>query len=115
MDYDLTGLLANPKVTLRPFQIKCFMKQMLKGLEHLHSIDIIHRDIKCMAKLLLNSSVLGANILINSIGELKIADFGLARTFDQDGNMTAVRRLFISDTIIFYRKCARFGIEHLNL
>ena len=46
MDYDLTGLLGNPNITLKPYQIKCFMKQMLKGIEHLHKVNILHRDIK---------------------------------------------------------------------
>lgn len=46
MDYDLTGLLGNANVSLKPYHIKCFMKQMLKGIEHLHSVNIIHRDIK---------------------------------------------------------------------
>lgn len=47
-------------------QIKCYMQQILCGLEHCHSRGILHRDIK------------GANILVDSNGALKIADFGLA-------------------------------------
>ena len=42
------------------------MQQILRGLEHCHSLGILHRDIK------------GANILVDSNGSLKIADFGLA-------------------------------------
>lgn len=50
-------------------QIKCYMQQLLRGLEHCHSHGILHRDIK------------GSNLLIDNYGNLKIADFGLATFF----------------------------------
>lgn len=50
-------------------QIKCFVQQLLRGLEHCHSRGVLHRDIK------------GSNLLIDDFGNLKIGDFGLATFF----------------------------------
>ncbi|XP_019710756.1 protein IMPAIRED IN BABA-INDUCED STERILITY 1 isoform X2 [Elaeis guineensis] len=69
MDHDLAGLCSSPEITLSEPQIKCYMHQLLSGLEHCHSRGVIHRDIK------------GANLLVNNEGVLKIADFGLANFF----------------------------------
>ncbi|GAA5840674.1 hypothetical protein JCM5353_000266 [Sporobolomyces roseus] len=46
-----------------------FMSQLCLGLSHLHSRRILHRDLKPQ------------NLLIDRQGNLKIADFGLARAF----------------------------------
>ncbi|KAE8664664.1 Cyclin-dependent kinase C-2 [Hibiscus syriacus] len=66
MEHDLAGFAATPGIKLTEAQIKCYMQQLLNGLDHCHSRGILHRDIK------------GANILIDNNGNLKIADFGLA-------------------------------------
>jgi len=51
--------------------------QALKGLARAHSMKIIHRDIK------------PDNLMVNKSGEVKIADFGLARmTAQQDATLT---------------------------
>ena len=56
---------------LRPLQAKCYMKQILMGLNYCHGHLVLHRDLKA------------ANLLINNKGELKLADFGLARSYSE--------------------------------
>ncbi|EPQ53669.1 Pkinase-domain-containing protein [Gloeophyllum trabeum ATCC 11539] len=70
MDHDLAGLLENERVKLQPSQIKLYMKQLLEGTEYMHRNQILHRDMKA------------ANLLISNTGSLRIADFGLARSYD---------------------------------
>ena len=52
------------------------MKQMLTGLEYLHSLRLLHRDLK------------PSNALISSKGIVKLADFGISRVMDE-GNALA--------------------------
>ncbi|XP_034691934.1 cyclin-dependent kinase C-1-like [Vitis riparia] len=78
MDHDLAGLSDRPGLRFSIPQVKCYMKQLLTGLHYCHVNQVLHRDIK------------GANLLINNEGILKLADFGLARSFasDHNGNLT---------------------------
>lgn len=69
MEHDLAGLLARPEVKFTEAQIKCYMQQLFRGLDHCHSRGVLHRDIK------------GSNLLIDCNGNLKIGDFGLATFF----------------------------------
>lgn len=71
MDHDLSGLLENPDVHFTEPQVKCYMLQLLEGTRYLHDQHILHRDMKA------------ANLLINNKGILQIADFGLARHYDE--------------------------------
>lgn len=69
MKSDLSGLLHNPHVEFTEAMIKCFMKQLLEGINYLHNMKYYHRDIKT------------ANLLVDHRNVLKIADFGLARKY----------------------------------
>ncbi|KAI0028471.1 kinase-like domain-containing protein [Vararia minispora EC-137] len=71
MDHDLTGILAQTQFQFTDAHLKSFCRQMLAGLAYLHRKGVVHRDIK------------GSNILVNNRGELKLADFGLARFYQK--------------------------------
>lgn len=77
MEHDLAGIAATPGIKFTQPQIKCYMQQLFRGLEHCHSRGVLHRDIK------------GSNILIDNNGVLKIADFGLATFYDKNQPMTS--------------------------
>eukprot|EP01105_Mastigella_eilhardi_P019911 TRINITY_DN4705_c0_g1_i3.p1 TRINITY_DN4705_c0_g1~~TRINITY_DN4705_c0_g1_i3.p1 ORF type:complete len:290 (-),score=55.90 TRINITY_DN4705_c0_g1_i3:1087-1956(-) len=69
MDHDLRGLVAEHRLEFSTEQVKCYMKQLLEGLKYCHENGVLHRDLKA------------SNLLVNNAGILKLADFGLARTF----------------------------------
>ena len=69
LSHDLTGLLNHPTFRLTHAHKKHLAQQLFEGLDYLHRRGVLHRDIKA------------ANILISSTGQLKLADFGLARFY----------------------------------
>jgi CTD kinase subunit alpha len=71
MDHDLTGILSQPQYIFDASHLKSFSHQILSGLAYLHDRAVLHRDMK------------GSNILVNAQGELKLADFGLARFYNK--------------------------------
>ena len=69
MDHDLAGIQSQTQFIFEDSHLKSFCQQMFAGLAYLHGRGVVHRDMK------------GPNILVNSRGELKLADFGLARFY----------------------------------
>ncbi|PSK51718.1 negative regulator of the PHO system [Elsinoe australis] len=71
MDKDLKKYMDSrgERGMLDPVTIKSFMHQLLKGIAFCHENRVLHRDLKPQ------------NLLINNKGQLKLADFGLARAF----------------------------------
>jgi len=81
MEHDLVGLAATPELKFTESQVKCLLQQTLSGLDHCHRKGILHRDMK------------GSNLLIDSNGVLKIADFGLATFYDPGSQQAMTSRV----------------------
>lgn len=69
LDQDLKKYLDAREGGLAPDVYKPFLFQLLTGVAYCHHHRVLHRDLKPQ------------NLLINREGELKLADFGLARAF----------------------------------
>uniref|UniRef100_A0A7S1J174 mitogen-activated protein kinase kinase n=1 Tax=Eutreptiella gymnastica TaxID=73025 RepID=A0A7S1J174_9EUGL len=76
MEYMNLGTLSSVLKQIGPIPspvLSIISKQIVQGLGHLHASGIVHRDIK------------PSNLLVNSSGEVKIADFGVSTILTQQG------------------------------
>ena len=87
LSHDLTGLLNHPTFKLEHSHKKHLGRQLFEGLNYLHKRGVLHRDIKA------------ANILVSNEGQLKLADFGLARFYSKRGKPDYTNRVIT----IWYR------------
>uniref|UniRef100_A0A671T7T5 cyclin-dependent kinase n=1 Tax=Sinocyclocheilus anshuiensis TaxID=1608454 RepID=A0A671T7T5_9TELE len=67
LDKDLKQYMDDCGNIMSMHNVKIFLFQILRGLAYCHKRKVLHRDLKPQ------------NLLINERGELKLADFGLAR------------------------------------
>jgi len=66
-EHDMASLCEGTNRRFSESEVKGLMVQLLRAVDYLHENWIIHRDLKM------------SNLLYNSRGQLKLADFGLAR------------------------------------
>eukprot|EP00245_Coleochaete_scutata_P009392 TRINITY_DN3079_c0_g2_i1.p1 TRINITY_DN3079_c0_g2~~TRINITY_DN3079_c0_g2_i1.p1 ORF type:complete len:405 (+),score=69.55 TRINITY_DN3079_c0_g2_i1:256-1470(+) len=75
MDTDLHAIIRSQQ-QLTEEHCQYFLYQLLRGLKYIHSANVLHRDLK------------PSNLLLNANCDLKICDFGLARTTSETDFMT---------------------------
>ncbi|OAA71956.1 Serine/threonine-protein kinase domain protein [Akanthomyces lecanii RCEF 1005] len=67
VEHDIKSILDDMPEPFLASEIKCLLQQLTAGVAYLHENWILHRDLKT------------SNLLLNNRGQLKIADFGMAR------------------------------------
>lgn len=102
METDLEQILHDKRIWLSLANIKSYILMTLKGLEYLHKNFILHRDLK------------PNNLLLDKNNILKIADFGLARTFGSPSRCythQVVTRWYRAPELLFGARMYGAGVD----
>lgn len=94
VEHDVKSLIDKMRSRNQRFktgQQKTLMSQLLSGIEHMHKLWILHRDLKT------------SNLLISHSGILKIADFGLAREYGEARDIEKRMKLTPIVVTLWYR------------
>lgn len=87
IENDLRTLVDNLKEPFALSEVKTMVKQLLEAVHAMHEQWIVHRDLKT------------SNLLLSNRGEIKVADFGLARRLGSP----AVGKLTPTVVTLWYR------------
>jgi serine/threonine protein kinase len=88
IEHDLKSLLTVMPNTFLQSEIKTLLLQLLSAVAHCHKNWILHRDLKT------------SNLLMNNRGQIKVADFGLARRYGDPVGVGGLTQLVVT---LWYR------------
>jgi cell division cycle 2-like protein len=88
IEHDLKSLLTVMPTTFLQSEIKTLLLQLLSAVAHCHKNWILHRDLKT------------SNLLMNNRGQIKVADFGLARRYGDPIGVGGLTQLVVT---LWYR------------
>lgn len=80
IEQDLATYIDRNRKGFSTIQIRNLSREILHGVDFLHLNRVVHRDLKPQ------------NILVTHDGHIKLADFGLAKTYDFEMKLTSVVR-----------------------
>lgn len=78
IDQDLANYIKKHRRGFSTIEIRNLSREILNGVDFLHVNRVVHRDLKPQ------------NLLVTNDGHIKLADFGLAKTYDFEMKLTSV-------------------------
>uniref|UniRef100_A0A8C5DCF2 Cyclin-dependent kinase 7 n=1 Tax=Gouania willdenowi TaxID=441366 RepID=A0A8C5DCF2_GOUWI len=95
-------IIKDTSLVLTPANIKAYILMTLQGLEYMHHHWVLHRDLK------------PNNLLLDGSGVLKLADFGLAKSFGSPSRVythQVVTRWYRSPELLFGARMYGVGVD----